>query len=168
MHAAGAAALPRETGGILIGFRTEDQIVVTRAIVIADERSTRRAYLRRERRAQLALTSILASAHSVIGYVGEWHTHPADQPPSHTDIESLKQIAAATSDLVALIVLPFEVAEPRPPHAYVGVHQRPESPRSSRRTRTWPASIAMATTSADELERWAAATQLEPKEPHQT
>src|SRR6478672_9530103 len=127
MHAAGTAALPSETGGILIGFRTEDQVVVTRAIVVADEGSSRRSYVRRERRAQRALTHVLESAPSVAGYIGEWHTHPADQPPSRTDIESLEQIAAAASDLVALIVLPFEAGEPRPPHAYVGARQRADS-----------------------------------------
>lgn len=133
VQAAGLAALPRETGGILAGFRTQDGVVVTAAVVVPDASSSGRAYLRREGRARSALEGLRADAPPVVGYVGEWHTHPAEQPPSSTDLATLTQIAAASDDLVALLVLPFDGTVPKPPHVLVcrrraprGLARRPE------------------------------------------
>jgi integrative and conjugative element protein (TIGR02256 family) len=119
---AACAALPRETGGILLGFHTPDAVVVTRVVVVEDRRSTRFSYVRRRRRAQAALAAARDSAPPVVGYVGEWHTHPADQPPSRTDFVSLGQTAQSASTRVALLV----VALPgdRPAETYAGVAAR--------------------------------------------
>lgn len=46
---AGRTALPRETGGILIGFREGPDIVVTRLLVVQDGQSSGHTYLRSER-----------------------------------------------------------------------------------------------------------------------
>ena len=102
---AARAALPRETGGILLGFQTSDAIVVTRLLVVEDRRSTRRSYVRRRRRAQVALAAARASAPTVVGYVGEWHTHPADEPPSRIDFVSLGKTAQSALAPVALLVI---------------------------------------------------------------
>jgi len=107
MVAAGLAALPRETGGILAGYRTDRGIVVTRAVVVPDAASTGLGYLRRQRPASAELATLRATAPKIVGYVGEWHTHPADQPPSQTDIASFRRTAQSTTDHVALVVLPF-------------------------------------------------------------
>lgn len=116
----GLAALPLETGGVLAGFRAGEQIVVTRAFTLTDAASTLRSYVRREAGAQAWLADLLAAGPPVVGYVGEWHTHPANQPPSPTDRSSLRDAASASGDLVALLVLPFHGGQPRPIHGLVG------------------------------------------------
>ncbi len=103
----GLAALPQETGGILLGFRTPDLVVVTRALTVPDPRSSRHSYRRHRRRAQAQMAAVGLDATPAIGYVGEWHTHPADCPPSRTDIRALTATARLTTAPVALIVLAY-------------------------------------------------------------
>lgn len=116
---AGRRALPRETGGILLGFRTPNLIVVTRALVVGDPSSSGRTYLRRRRRAQALLTAACQEADAVLGYVGEWHTHPADQPPSRTDHRALGETARMASSVVALLVLAYPGQGPSQFHSRV-------------------------------------------------
>ncbi|MCL7455922.1 Mov34/MPN/PAD-1 family protein [Micromonospora sp. MSM11] len=101
----GMAALPNETGGILLGFRTPSLIVVTRTVTVADPQSSRCGYLRRYRQAQARMAVERGDAPPVVGYVGEWHTHPADIGPSRTDLRALAAIARLTQGPVALVVL---------------------------------------------------------------
>lgn len=149
---AGLTALPRETGGILVGFRSEDQVVVTRAVVVPDASSSRRSYRLRKRRAVDELAKLQADAHPIAGFVGDWHTHPADEPPSRTDITSLKQVAESARDLVALIVLPFNDGDPRPAHARIGCKLGPA--RSLRKAEVSIHNAVLTTTeiTAQELE----------------
>jgi integrative and conjugative element protein (TIGR02256 family) len=104
---AGRDALPKETGGILLGFRTPAQVVVTRVLVIDDPRSSRTRYLRRRRRAQQQMTQALVDAPSVVGYVGEWHTHPESQRPSGMDVRAVGEIARLAGGAIALLVVAF-------------------------------------------------------------
>jgi integrative and conjugative element protein (TIGR02256 family) len=115
---AGRAALPKETGGILLGFRTPDHVVVTRVVVVEDPRSTRTRYLRRRRTAQQRLAAAIANAPAVIGYVGEWHTHPESQSPSWTDLQAVGDTARLAGGAVALLVVAF------PPTGEPEVHAR--------------------------------------------
>lgn len=101
----GMAALPNETGGILLGFRTPCLIVVTRTVTVADPQSSRRGYLRRYRQAQARMAIGRGDAPPVVGYVGEWHTHPADVGPSRSDLRALAAIARLSQGPVALVVL---------------------------------------------------------------
>lgn len=101
----GMAALPNETGGILLGFRAPRLIVVTRTVTVADPQSSRRGYLRRYRQAQGRMAIGRGDAPPVVGYVGEWHTHPADTGQSRTDLRALAAIARLTQGPVALVVL---------------------------------------------------------------
>ena len=103
----GLAALPHETGGILLGFRTPDLVVVTRALTVPDPRSSRHSYRRHRRRAQALMAASGITETPGIGYVGEWHTHPADCPPSRIDIRALAATARLTTAPVALIVLAY-------------------------------------------------------------
>lgn len=116
--AAGRRTLPRETGGILLGFRTPDLIVVTRALVVDDPASSGRTYLRHRRRAQALLTAARQES-GVIGYVGEWHTHPEDKPSSPTDLRALGKTARMTPSVVALLVLGYSQQEPHRLHTHV-------------------------------------------------
>jgi integrative and conjugative element protein (TIGR02256 family) len=108
----GVPALPRETGGILLGFRTPDLIVVTRALTIADPHSSRHGYLRRHHRARTRMTLDRGDAPPIVGYVGEWHTHPDDVGPSPTDRRALVAIARRARGPVALVVLADPAAGP--------------------------------------------------------
>lgn len=101
----GTAALPKETGGILLGFRAPDLIVVTRTITVTDPHSSRHGYLRRYRRATAKMALGRGTAPPVVGYVGEWHTHPVDVGPSLTDRRALGATARLAEGPVALVVL---------------------------------------------------------------
>ena len=125
---AGQRALPNETGGILAGFRAGLQIIVTRMAVVPDRASTHVSFQLRRRKANQQLNRLReASATAVVGYVGDWHTHPTLAPPSALDHHSLAEIAATSEDLVALVVVPFDVGQPLIPQVLVA--------RSARRGR---------------------------------
>ena len=107
MCEAAIAALPKETGGILLGYRTNQDVIVTGAIEVHDRRATRTSYRRSHRKAAKCLAEALADepSDSAVGYVGEWHSHPAPQPPSRQDLASLAATALAAPDDVVLAVL---------------------------------------------------------------
>lgn len=119
----GRGALPKETGGILLGFRTPDLIVVTRLLTVPDPRSSRHSYRRRRRHAQAQMAAARADGAGAVGYVGEWHTHPADQPPSRTDLRALAATARLAAGPVALLVLAYPAAGPEVLHGLVAVRQ---------------------------------------------
>lgn len=106
-----------EAGGVLIGYREDDGIVATDAIAVPAPTSGRNRYVRDDDRANELLRGYLADRHpsDVIGYVGEWHSHPAPSGPSYIDIESLRAIVKAAHGSIALIVY-----APGPPTRYSG------------------------------------------------
>lgn len=120
MRKAGRRALPRETGGIVLGFRLDDQVVITRALLVPDLASTGHEYELRTAAATAQLLVVRAQLPEVVGYVGDWHTHPADVPPSRTDIASLKAAARKATDVLALLVVSFRGAEAANVYARLG------------------------------------------------
>lgn len=108
MEAASWAAIPRETGGILIGWRCQLptlEVTVCAALLIEDPVARHTTYRLDHRRAQQALHDYLDTASNpYLGYVGEWHSHPAPQPPSGQDMQSLRSFARAAGGPVALLV----------------------------------------------------------------
>ena len=104
----GAASLQsgRETGGILLGWRHSTGVYVCDVVEIPDRRASRTQYLRQHHLASESLDRFLDTrpARSPVGYVGEWHTHPAPQGPSRSDRRQLKQLSQHLHDDVALIV----------------------------------------------------------------
>jgi integrative and conjugative element protein (TIGR02256 family) len=102
------AAVPRETGGILIGWRggaTQLTVSVHTALVVEDPAAARTTYELNRDRAQTALDAYRAGQQDHnLGYVGEWHSHPAPQPPSRQDLRSLRASARLASGPVALVV----------------------------------------------------------------
>ncbi len=126
LHAAitdGLAALPQETGGILLGFRTPDLVVVTRALTVPDPQSSRHSYRRHRCRAQAQMAAAGVNTTPAIGYVGEWHTHPADCPPSRTDTRALTATARLTTAPVALIVLAYRANHSVTTHGLTAVRE---------------------------------------------
>jgi integrative and conjugative element protein (TIGR02256 family) len=105
--AAASTSLPKETGGILLGWREPDAIVVARLIEVADPDAGHTTYTRSHAHAEAVLQRALADAPcgDVVGYVGEWHVHPALQGPSRQDRRELRAVARRSAHAVALIVL---------------------------------------------------------------
>ncbi|MCW2535954.1 MAG: hypothetical protein JWQ26_1653 [Modestobacter sp.] len=120
---AGEESLPLETGGILLGFRAPGAIVITRALIVPDPRSSRHSYLLHGRRAQALMAAARTDAPAVVGYVGEWHTHPADMPPSRTDQRALGAAARMAAGPVALVVPAYPASGPARVHGLIATRQ---------------------------------------------
>lgn len=79
------AALPRETGGIIVGF--VDQ--VTQSIFVVDvlpeprdSSGTCASFVRGTESVMQTLEEIQERTANVVGYLGEWHSHPANHSPA--------------------------------------------------------------------------------------
>lgn len=96
----------QETGGILLGWRREDGIHIEQVIEVPDRNAAHTLYRRRHVPAQAALSEALAGlpADTPVGYVGEWHSHPALVGPSFLDRRELRRISGKTANEVALLV----------------------------------------------------------------
>ncbi len=129
------AALPNETGGILLGHRRGQEVIVERFLEVPDEDATPTSYRRRHVEAQAALDALLAAEPpgSALGYVGEWHSHPGRAGASRRDVKQLRESADQTGAPVALMVL---LADGRSwePSAWIAIGRR------TRRARVEPLS----------------------------
>ncbi|MHA7304300.1 M67 family metallopeptidase [Arthrobacter sp. TMN-49] len=106
LRAAGTQELPREIGGLLLGYYTELGPHVTEARVVPDPRATRIRYRRDSAVAERILDSgIRADGSGLLGYLGEWHTHPLPIGPSTTDINASGRLAKAGGHDIALLIL---------------------------------------------------------------
>lgn len=92
MTTAAARAHPYETGGILVGVQADGQPWVTAAIEIDSGDSGRNHYWIPAGATHAAVMSARATDHR-LGYLGDWHTHPADLGPSTTDLTTLAVIS---------------------------------------------------------------------------
>lgn len=99
-------ALPRETGCILVGWHEDATVVVAGMLAVPDKKAGRCHYVRNGNDAQKVLDTHRASCvDRRVGYVGEWHSHPAPQPPSSVDYGALAELTRETNEQVALVVL---------------------------------------------------------------
>lgn len=88
-----------------MGYRTMAGLVVEDALTVADEWASHGRYVRRSRKAQEVLATYLQhQVDPMIGYVGEWHTHPLPFPPSTTDHASMAMMAMRNTECIALLV----------------------------------------------------------------
>lgn len=101
-----AKRLPFETGGILLGYREDANIVVTHALVIDAPGASASQYVRDDVKANELLGVFLAQRASgdPTGYIGEWHSHPAHSGPSPADITAMQATATANDGPIALLV----------------------------------------------------------------
>ncbi|HEY0995611.1 MAG TPA: Mov34/MPN/PAD-1 family protein [Gemmatimonadaceae bacterium] len=78
-----------EAGGILLGrvLVAGDQVVIDEVTVPGpQDRRSRFRFFRAERPAQAAVNAAWARSGGELNYLGEWHTHPEDDPmPSSHD-----------------------------------------------------------------------------------
>lgn len=89
MIAAAARAHPNETGGILIGVHTNGgHPWVTRSIEIDTDDRGHHHYKIPSGATQLSVHAARRTDPR-LGYLGDWHSHPADVGPSGTDLATL-------------------------------------------------------------------------------
>lgn len=101
-----AAALPHETGGLLLGWWETDTVIVQHAIEVPDPEATATSWRRVEATAQCALDRALERfAHPWLGYVGDWHSHPSPCPPSTTDLAAIARASRHFAEPLVLLVL---------------------------------------------------------------
>jgi len=105
IHGIAEAAAPNETGGILLGWWTKNGIVVESAIEVHDPAATGTSWARHEDTAQAALHAELGRLdHPWLGYVGDWHSHPATVGASGVDLASLVRASRQYKSPLALVV----------------------------------------------------------------
>jgi integrative and conjugative element protein (TIGR02256 family) len=82
-----------ESGGIILGKITAEDIQVQRLSVPTEIDKCSRAHFERHRlSAQIVINYEHANSYGQVTYLGEWHTHPEDHPtPSGTDMKMIKQ-----------------------------------------------------------------------------
>jgi proteasome lid subunit RPN8/RPN11 len=109
LDAAGEDAM-RETGGVLLGWRHEKGVYVHDALVVPDSHANHTFYRRRHKPATDVLDAALAALPdaSPIGYVGEWHSHPAPTGPSWVDRFEMRRISKQTKAAVGLLVCTYD------------------------------------------------------------
>ena len=138
LSAAASAALPRETGGLLLGWwETRDAaevIIVRHAIEIADRRATPTSWVRRPRAAQAKLSRALADlGHPLLGYVGDWHSHPQAHTASGRDRASLLDTSLQYEHPVLLLIhLPGDEIDMAAAHVGEPRHARPHRQEGER------------------------------------
>lgn len=108
LRAAGRASRTTEQGGILVGYRTAQGVHVEDALAVTDDAAGRAHYVRRAKPAQRTLAAYLRTSDPLIGYVGEWHTHPLPAPPSPRDRRTMRLMAIRNRNPVALIVVALD------------------------------------------------------------
>ena len=92
INGAAARSYPHETGGILVGVYVEGDPWITYAIEIPSPDSGRHHYRIPGGTTQPAVKAA-REQDSRLGYLGDWHSHPADVGPSPTDLASLALIS---------------------------------------------------------------------------
>lgn len=101
-----AKHLPVETGGILLGYREGTNLVVTHALMVDGQGASGVRYVRDDVRANSLLDAFLAERDrdDPVGYIGEWHSHPAPQGPSPIDVAAIRATAKTSEGPIALLV----------------------------------------------------------------
>lgn len=89
---AATRAHPNETGGVLVGVLSDGRPWITQAIELAS-RDPRPRFYEPPAGARRAAVRRAARRDRRLGYLGEWHSHPLDAPPSSTDITTIKHLA---------------------------------------------------------------------------
>lgn len=93
LERAAAAAHPKESGGILVGVLAGGRPWIARAVEIRSKKSAT-AYYELPAGKRQQVVKRLRRDDPRLGYLGEWHTHPLDLPPSLTDLISISRLAS--------------------------------------------------------------------------
>lgn len=107
LRALAAAAHPRETGGLLLGWWDDGIPVVVTAIEVPDPQATGTRWTRQPDAARDALQAARAAADPDVGYIGDWHSHPANVGASSRDIRQLRDDSRGYEHALALVVVRY-------------------------------------------------------------
>ncbi len=82
-----------EKGGIILGKIQDNNIIINRLSVPTElDKSSRYNFERHRLSAQIIIDYEFHNSNKQITYLGEWHTHPEDNPsPSQTDLKMIQQ-----------------------------------------------------------------------------
>ncbi len=130
-------ASPSELGGIMVGWwQGGSTAVVLELLPVPDHQAGPAHYQRRNSQAQEVLDAYLrTNGDPHCGYIGEWHSHPAPQPPSSIDRCALSGIVRQARRPIALVVLALTPDHRATAHGLIA------RPRWPRRAAIDPASI---------------------------
>lgn len=92
---AAVGAHPTEVGGILVGVMAGLSPWIAHALVIPPETPQPNHYLIPAGVTQ-PLVDCVRRVDRRLGYLGDWHVHPADVGPSRTDLKTMRRIARVT------------------------------------------------------------------------
>jgi proteasome lid subunit RPN8/RPN11 len=99
------ASHPVETGGVLLGWREPDAVRVVRALTVPSPDRGGARYLRSKAAAEASIEAALAGEKDpLVGYVGEWHSHPRISTYSLQDRREMHSLSALAEFPLALIV----------------------------------------------------------------
>jgi integrative and conjugative element protein (TIGR02256 family) len=93
IRAAAQAAHPDETGGVLVGVLNKGRPWITHAVEVPSGASTG-TWFEIDGSKRQRVVREARKIDSAIGYLGEWHSHPADVGPSATDLTTMRRLAA--------------------------------------------------------------------------
>lgn len=130
-------SLPAETGGIMVGWWEDGQTAVIQELLLVNDPSAGGHHYDRAHSPAQEILELHQITHKDerCGYIGEWHSHPAPQPPSWIDRRSLADIVRESRAPVALIVLSVNDKGNVVPHGLIG------RPRRLRRVAIDPAPV---------------------------
>lgn len=96
-----------EAGGILLGYRRGNHTQIIDLTVPTKRDVQRRfAFFRHATDHQVAATRHWKESGETMDYVGEWHTHPEDDPsPSGVDLRNWKDIASNASRPMFFVIV---------------------------------------------------------------
>lgn len=105
MHNAAERASPHETGGLLLGWWDGETIVIDDSVEVIDKMATGNSWTRHEKDAQSTLNTVIdRRGNPNLGYIGDWHSHPAPVGASSRDLKSLTRASAQYENPLALVV----------------------------------------------------------------
>jgi proteasome lid subunit RPN8/RPN11 len=91
---AAADAHPRETGGVLIGVYTGRRRPWILEAPVVESGRVGRTYYEIPAGIRPRVVDEARAGDERVGYLGEWHSHPADVGPSALDSETVQRIAS--------------------------------------------------------------------------
>lgn len=96
-----------ETGGVLLGWIENRNIIVARATDAGPNAIHEQIYFRADPNyIDMVIDMEYANSNGKVNYIGEWHTHPQVSPkPSTVDLNSLDEIVASSGKLNLLLII---------------------------------------------------------------